>query len=98
MNFNYQARTKKGEVRVGVIEASGKEVAISLLQKYGLYVTILQEASKTPLFSRKIKFLSRITGKEIVLFSRQLSIMFSANIPLVESLKTLALQTKNPDF
>ncbi|OGZ23480.1 MAG: hypothetical protein A3A08_01020 [Candidatus Nealsonbacteria bacterium RIFCSPLOWO2_01_FULL_41_9] len=98
MNFNYQARTKKGEVRVGVIEASGKEVAISLLQKYGLYVTILQEASKTPLFSRKIKFLSRITGKEIVLFSRQLAIMFSANIPLVESLKTLALQTKNPDF
>ena len=98
MNFNYQARTQKGEVKIGIIEASGKEVAISLLQKYGLYVTLLEEASKTSLFAKKIKLFERIPAKDVVMFSRQLSIMFSAKVPLVESLRTLAVQTKNLDF
>lgn len=98
MNFNYQARTQKGEVKIGIIEASGKEVAISLLQKYGLYVTLLEEANKTSLFAKKIKLFERIPAKDVVMFSRQLSIMFSAKVPLVESLRTLAVQTKNLDF
>src|SRR3989338_1806214 len=98
MKFDYQARTQKGEIKIGVIEASSREVAISLLQKYGLYVTLLEEGSKIPFFARKIKLFSRIPAKEVVLFSRQLSIMFSAKVPLVESLKTLAIQTKNLDF
>ncbi|MDO8601420.1 MAG: type II secretion system F family protein [bacterium] len=98
MKFNYQARTQKGEIKIGVIEASSREVAISLLQKYGLYVTLLEEANKISLFARKIKLFSRIPAKEVVLFSRQLSIMFSAKVPLVESLRTLAIQTKNLDF
>ncbi|MEK9135259.1 MAG: type II secretion system F family protein [Patescibacteria group bacterium] len=98
MIFNYQARTQKGEVKVGTIEASGKEVAISLLQKYGLYVTLLEETNKTSLFVKKIKLFERIPAKDVVMFSRQLSIMFNAKVPLVESLRTLAIQTKNLDF
>ncbi|MBI2038371.1 MAG: type II secretion system F family protein, partial [Candidatus Nealsonbacteria bacterium] len=98
MNFNYQARTQKGEIKIGVIEASSREVAISLLQKYGLYVTLLQEANKIPLLARKIKLFSGVATKDIVLFFRQLSIMFSAKVPLVESLRTLAVQTRNLNF
>lgn len=98
MKFNYQARTKTGEIQSGVIEASSREAAISLLQKYGLYVTILEEAKEAPLYARRIKFLERISSKDLVLFSRQLSIMFGSKITLVESLRTLAGQTKNSDF
>lgn len=99
MKFNYQARTKTGEIQTGVIEASSKEAAVAILQKYGLYITILEETEKAvPFYSKRINFLERISKKELVLFFRQLSIMFAAKVSLVESLKTLANQTRNPFF
>ncbi len=98
MKFNYQARTKKGEVRAGTIEASSREAAISLLQKYGLYVTILETAKEEPFYAKRVKIFEKTSTKEIVLFSRQLSIMFASKVTLVESLRTLASQTKNFDF
>ena len=98
MRFNYQTRTKKGEVRAGVIEASSREAAISLLQKYGLYVTVLEEAREEPFYARRLKIFEKVSQKDIVLFSRQLSIMFASKVTLVESLRTLANQTKAPDF
>lgn len=98
MKFNYQARTEKGEVRAGSIEASSRETAIGLLQKYGLYVTVLEESKEAPIYAKRIKFFERVSIKEIVLFSRQLAIMFTSKVSLVESLRTLANQTKNADF
>jgi type IV pilus assembly protein PilC len=97
MRYNYQARTIEGELRVGVVEASSREAALSLLQKMGLYVTYL-EVESVPIYTQKISFLRRITSKDIVLFTRQLSIMVGGELPLVEALGTLANQTSNPDL
>ena len=93
MKFNYQVRTKKGEVQTGVVEASSKEVALSLLQQHGYYITYLEEA-KMPFYARKVELMSGISHKDIVLLSRQLSMMFGSKIPLVESLRILGSQTK----
>ena len=57
MKFNYQARTKSGEIQTGEIEASSREKAISLLQKYNLYVTFLEQAKDQPFYFKKIKIL-----------------------------------------
>ena len=97
MKFNYQARTKKGEIQAGVVEASSKEAALALLQKHGYYVTYLEEP-KTPFYAQKLELLKGISLKDIVLFSRQISMMFSSKISLVESLRVLASQTKNTEF
>ena len=96
MKFNYRARTKTGEMQTGIIEASSREGAVSILQKYGLYITALEKAESIPFYAKKIKFFENISQKDQVLFSRQLSIMFISRVPLVESLKTLASQIKNP--
>jgi len=98
MKYNYQARTKTGESQSGVVEASSKEAAISLLRKYGLYVTVLEEVAVPPLYAKRVKLFERISRSDIVLFSRQLAIMFKSKIPLVEALRTLAAQTRNPDL
>ena len=98
MKFNYQARTKTGEIQSGAVEASSREAAVSTLQRYGLYITDLESVEEAPFYARKIKFLGDVSQKERVLFSRQLSIMFASKVPLVESLRTLASQTKNPNF
>lgn len=101
MKFNYQARTKEGEIHVGQIEASSKEAAVDFLQKRELYITFLEaeeiEEGKSLLF-KKIKLFERTSRKDIVLFSRQLSIMFSSKVPLIEALKVFSTQTSNPDF
>ena len=97
MKFNYQTRTKKGEIRSGQVEASSREAAASFLQKHGLYVTFLEEAIP-PIYARRIKFFEKISQKDLVLFSRQLAIMFRSKVPLVESLRVLSQQTDNPDF
>ncbi|MBL7142318.1 MAG: type II secretion system F family protein [Candidatus Pacebacteria bacterium] len=97
MKFNYQVRTKTGEIRAGQVEASSKEGAINLLQKYGLYVTFLEEAVQ-PFYATRIKLFEKISQKDVVLFSRQLSIMFRSRVPLVESLRVLSSQSQSFEF
>jgi len=97
MVFNYQARTQKGEVHAGQIEASSKEAAAALLRGRGLYVTFLEEAI-APIYAKRIVLFERITRKDLALFSRQLAIMFKSKVPLIEALEVLSSQTKNIDF
>ncbi len=98
MKFNYQARTEQGEVHSGVVEASSKEAALKLLQKYGFYITFLEKAGKQSFLSKKIKFFDRISQKDIVVFSRQLAIMLNSKVPPVEALRILISQTNNANL
>ena len=97
MRFNYQARTQKGDIYTGSIEASNQEFAAALLRERGLFATFLEEAVPS-VYARKIDFFDRITRKDIVMFSRQLAIMFKSKISLVESLRVLASQTKKANL
>lgn len=97
MKFNYQARTKTGKVQVGTVEAASREGALMLLQRHGLYVTRLESVEALPFWAKKIQ-LKRVSKKDLVMFSRQLSIMFESKVPLVESLRTLADQSEKPYF
>lgn len=97
MKYNYQARTRGGQVQAGIIEASSQETAIETLKSRDLFVTAIEEFA-SPIYAQKIKFFERITRKEIVIFSRQLAIMFKARVPLVEVFKTFHKQTKNAAF
>lgn len=98
MKFLYQARNKKGEIQSGTIEASSKEAASQLLSQYGFFVTVLEETKNRPLYAKRIEFFDRVSMKEIVMFSRQLAIMFKARVSLVEALQTLAEQMKKQAF
>jgi type IV pilus assembly protein PilC len=97
MKFLYQARTKEGDLKSGVIEASSKEVALSLLQKLGYYVTYLEE-EKPPIYAREVRIFQKVSLKDLFVFSRQLSIMLNSKVPIVEALITLTAQIKNPEF
>jgi len=98
VKFNYQARTKEGQIQAGEVEASSRAAALELLEKYGLFVTFLEETEAVPVFFKKVKIFKRISRGEIVAFSRQLAIMFRSKIPIVEIFYTLARQTKNLTF
>lgn len=97
MKFVYRAKTQKGETQEGTVEASSKEAALNLLQKYGLYITYL-EKYRVPFYTQQLKFFERVSQKDIVIFSRELSIMFNSRIPLVEALYVLANQISKSTF
>jgi len=97
MKFNYQARTKEGEIKSGIVEASSRDAAFNVLKARELFPTILEEIS-TPFYARKLDILERATKKDIVIFSRQLSIMIKSKVSLTETLRTIAKQTKKANF
>ncbi len=97
MKFNYQARNTNGQIQSGIVEATNKDIALDILKAHGLYVTALEEVV-LPIYAKKITFFEFITKKDIVIFSRQLSIMLKSRIPLVEIFQTIAKQTSKAGF
>lgn len=98
MKYIYQARSKEGKIETGTVEASSRESAALLLQKYNIFVTSIKEQTPVILRAKNISFLNRVSKKDLAIFSRQLAVMLQSRVPVVQSLKGLAVQTKNNSF
>lgn len=98
MKYNYLARTNKGEIQTGKIEAPSEIIALKLLQSKGLVVVKLKLIKKRDFLTGNIKIFERIKRKELFVFFRQLSVLVGAGVPLVQSLKSLADQSENAYF
>lgn len=96
MLYKYIATTPEGERHSGTIEAANMEIAISSLQAKNLIIVSLTPAEKTKFLWRNLKFFERASTREIVILSRQLSILFEAKVPALVSFKLLANETENP--
>lgn len=92
--FQYRARNSRGDVVQGAVDAPSENVASSILVDRGLIILSLTEKEKKSL-SIDISFLNRIKTKDVVVFSRQLAVMASASVPIVQALKILVSQTNN---
>ncbi|TFB07958.1 type II secretion system F family protein [Candidatus Atribacteria bacterium MT.SAG.1] len=97
MKFSYKARTKEGKVQKGMIEAFSKKGALSVLEKYGFYVTFLEETKKLGFFQRNI-FPQKVSFKDITVFTRQISVMLKSAISPVEALRSQVSQAENQGF
>lgn len=98
MEYRYKARTPEGEARAGAVEARTLDTAIEVLQRSNLIVTEIKPAAEAPLLSRRIRFFERVKQRDLVIFSRQLSTLFQAKVPVTQSLRTLAAETENRAF
>lgn len=97
MKYIYQARDKDGKIESGTIEASSKDAAADLLSKYNIFVTSLVE-EKSNFLSGNISFLNKVSKKDLAIFSRQLAVLLDSRVPVVQSLRSLAEQTKKKFF
>lgn len=97
--FNYKARTPDGEARSGIVEARTLDTAIDVLQRSNLIVTEIKPAGDaSTVLGRRVKFFDRVKLRDIVIFSRQLSTLFQAKIPVTQALRTLAAETESAPF
>lgn len=98
MKYIYQARSKEGKQETGTVEASSKEAAALLLQKYNIFVTSIKQERSLFLRAESISFLNKLSKKDLAVFSRQLAVMLQSRVPVTQSLRSLSLQTKNIAF
>ncbi|OGZ56733.1 MAG: hypothetical protein A3H64_01645 [Candidatus Ryanbacteria bacterium RIFCSPLOWO2_02_FULL_45_11c] len=94
MKFNYQARTQNGELQTGVLEAATLDIAVSSLQRRGLIVVSLKPEEERSF--AEFRLFGRVKQKDIVILSRQLSTLFEAKVPVVESLRVIISEMENP--
>lgn len=97
MKFSYKARTKEGRMEKGKIEASSRKAALDILEKYGLYITSLNE-DKSTIFNKNLVFGKEVSSKDLVMFTRQLGTMLKSAIPPLEAFRSQVAQTKNQRF
>ncbi|OGN33102.1 MAG: hypothetical protein A3I39_02140 [Candidatus Yanofskybacteria bacterium RIFCSPLOWO2_02_FULL_47_9b] len=96
MEFNYQIKNQMGQIDNGIIDAPSQDAAIGILHTKG-YVVLSLTAVRKDIFSADLNnSLNRPKTKDVVIFTRQLSTLIEADMPLAEGLRTLALQVEKP--
>ena len=95
--FVYKGINSYGEKRKGKIEAVNLAAAQSQLKKMRITPSLVKEAPKD-LFGDIAFMQPKVTGKDVVIFTRQLSTMIDAGLPLVQSLEILTKQQENTTF
>jgi type IV pilus assembly protein PilC len=91
LTFTYEARNvTTGQKVKAQVEAENEQAAAKLVREQGLTPVSIQAGKAGGGFGFK-----RIPTKEKVLFSRQLSTLINAGLPLVQSLRNVANQTTN---
>lgn len=93
--FKYKAINRDNKAVSGLVEAETESEAASLLKDKGLRISYMEEGGKSSKFSFVI---GGVKTKDIVVFSRQFSVLISANVSLAQSLKLLVEQTPNLKF
>jgi type II secretory pathway component PulF len=94
MKFIYQARNKEGESKRGIVVAASEEKAEQLLAENGFIISSL-EVQEENIISRLNPFGKSVGYKDLVLFSRQLSTLIGARVPILQSLRILESQSEN---
>lgn len=91
--FYYKARDREGRLMTGEVEASSATEAAQLIHDKKLYVISLKASIDSP-FDFVKHFRERITASDISTFTRQLSTMINAGLPITEALLILRSQSK----
>jgi len=100
-NFNYVALDSKQNTVKGTIEQSDKAAAISSIIKQGLRPISIKEIESGQSVKKKGKSANltigptRVKSKHLVVFTRELSAMISAGVPLLKTLNSLSQHTES---
>lgn len=94
--FKWSGKTRQGEVRSGEMEASDADAVRARLSQMGIEPTKVRKKPKE--LHIAIPGLGGVTTKDILVFTRQFSVMIDAGLPLVQALDLLGTQSDNPTF
>ena len=96
--FVYRGKTRQGSIQQGELEAADQSAAFLVLRQRELFVTRLREKPASLFAWRPFLEQTRISQKELVIFTYQLEAMLKAGVPLLQSLAMLATQASSSAF
>lgn len=98
--YHFVAKDINGKKVSGEVESIDEKALVTTLQKEGLIPIEVRkrESSGMPLVKALPKIGGGVSSSDVVGFTRQLSTMVSAGLPLADSLVILEKQTKNQNF
>ena len=91
--FTYRARSRAGEILQDQIEATDPMSVVATLRQQGFLVIDVKEQSTTQ--KDILAPFKGVKASDLVVFTRQLSTMINAGLPIVRSLHILFEQTQN---
>lgn len=86
--FEWEGRDKNGKIVRGEMRAGGEAVVSASLRRQGILVTKMRK--------RRLSGGRAIKQKDIAIFTRQLSTMMKAGVPLIQSFDIVARGSTNP--
>lgn len=96
--FRYTAQTRDGTLTNGQLEATDRSAALNAVTKQALRIISLKEgaAKKNPFTVATVLGANKVKSDHLVMFTRQLSAMVSAGVPLLRALSSLEKHTESP--
>ncbi len=95
LTFLWEARSKQGELKKGEMEANDVDAVNNRLQSMGLNPV---KVKKKGIVLKLPSLGGGVTGKDILIFTRQFATMIDAGLPLVQCLEILGTQMDNAAF
>ena len=97
--YYFSAKDLAGKKYTGEVEVIDEKALVTTLQKQGLIPIEIKPRSVGKIFSVSLpKIKASVSASEVVGFTRQLSTMISAGLPLTDALVILEKQTKSQTF
>ncbi|MDO8495183.1 MAG: type II secretion system F family protein [bacterium] len=98
MQFLYEAKDKEGGLVSGTVDAYTEDLAIEALNEKGMTLLSLTVAKKGVFNIDVGAFFTKPNNSDVVVFTRQLATIISADIPLIEGLQTIGAQSDKKGF
>lgn len=95
--YVWKGKNSQGVKRSGEVESPDQAAALAHVKRLRIQDIVIKEKPKD-LLENIAFFKPKVKGKDIVIFTRQLSTMIDAGLPLIQSLEILSKQQANSTF
>ncbi len=96
MLFKYKAINQSGAETEGSVEAVNIDIAISSLQRRGFVISSIKPSDEAGgLFAKEITLFERVKVKDVVILSRQIATLFTAQVSALRIFKLLSAEAEN---
>ncbi|MBL0143687.1 MAG: type II secretion system F family protein [Betaproteobacteria bacterium] len=87
-NYSWSGKDKTGKIVKGEVRAGGEHVVMATLRRQGIQVSSVKKVSQ--------RGGSKVTDKDITIFTRQLAVMMKAGVPLLQAFDIVGKGHSNP--
>ena len=95
-NFVWKGKTRTGAVQEGILLADTRAAAEAVLRRQNIQITNIREKGREIAIMPRLP--QRVSSKRVALFTRPVSVMLDAGLPLVQCLEILGEQEEHRTF